>query len=469
MAAFRKILRFASWGVVGLLAAAILVYLIALGINWRDVPPSAAAREFEDIVAQRLPLADEANGFVYLLGFTAPAEQDPQEVGVDRMRWIEALGLGEAPPDADPLQAPLEFIPGDSGLHRLRQACVQDDKIACAREFDALTASWHASELDALALRRYAALLSRDGWREVVPVNISSPLPSFAAALHAQRLAFIELAQRASRADAPEIQRALATDFAWWKRAQRAADNLLSKMIAQSALRQHFFCSTLVMRHLSAEKIAAAVPPEWREEFSAEDRAMKRALAGEIEFNRGLLAQFKAGLSAASDDWLKEYWEEKYPGVALLPLARPLFQVQDQSNHFAGRYLDYARRFEVPMSQYRDVAREIAEERHGVEPPEFPSRIYNITGDLFLTAGDGTLDPNYALRTASIEAMRRLALLHADLHSRAIPPARVEEEIERSTLRDPYDGKPFRWDEERRSLNFEAPEAHHWRNQELFY
>lgn len=433
------------------------------------MPPSAAARELEEIVARRPPVADEANGFAYLLGFTAPAGQDPQEVGAGRVRWIESLGLELVPADPDPLQAPIEFIPDDSDVDRLRQACREDDKIACAREFDALAASWHPSELDALAMQRYEALLSREDWREVVPMNISAPLPPLAAALHAQRLAFIELAQRAGRADASDIRRSLAADFAWWKRTQRAADNLISKMIAQSALRQHFFFSTLVLRRLPAEKIAAAVPPEWREEFSGEDRAMTRAMAGELALNKELLRQFKAGLAPATDDWLREYWEEKYPGVALLPLARPLFQVQDHSNHFASRYLDYAKRFEMPMSEYRRVAHEMAEERHNTEPPDFPTRIFNITGDLILTADDGSLDPNYALRTASIEAMRRLALLHVDLHSRAVLPARMEGEIERSTLRDPYDDEPFVWDEERQSLNFEAPEAHHWRNQELFY
>jgi hypothetical protein len=465
MTALRKVLRFACWGVVGLLSFAVLLYLIALGINGRDVPPSAASREFHEIVARRPPVADEANGFVYLLGFTASADQDPQDAGTRRMRWMESLGIEPDAANADPLQAPIDFIADDTAGDRLRNACQEDDKLACAREFDALVASWHPSELDALAMQRYEALLSRDGWREVVPMDLSAPLPAFASAMHAQRLMFVRLAQMAGHVDEAEIRSALAADFMWWKRAQRDADILISKMIALAALRQHFFCSALVLRRLPAQKIAAAAPDEWQEEFSIEDRAMKRVMAGELMYNRRILEQFKAGVSSATDEWLEEYWAENY-GVPLLPLARPLFQVQDQSNYFASRFLEYARRYEAPMSEYRAITREMPAEK---DRKEFPSRIFNITGDLLLTLGDAGMDPSYALRTASIEAMRRLTLLNVDLHSSAVPADSRGDEVARSTIRNPFDDEPFSWDADRQSVNFEAPDLHPRYGQELFY
>jgi hypothetical protein len=466
MTAIKRILRIASWGVLGIVGAATLLYLVALAINWRDVPPSAAARELEEIIARRPPVADPVNGFVYMLGFTAPADKDPQEVGSGRMRWLESHDLAMDPADADPLRESINFMPDATDGARLKNACREDDKLACAREFDALIETWRPSELDALALKRYDALLSRGSWREVVPVHISAPLPAYGSAMHAQRLMFLRLAQAAASTDDSEIRRELAADFTWWKRTQREADNLISKMIAQAALRQHFFCSALVLRQLPAQRIAGAIPQEWHEAFSGEDRAMKRAMAGELIFTKKLMEQYKAGFSPAADDWLGEFWEERFLAAALSPLARRLFQVQDQANYFAGRNLEYARRFEAPMSEYRMTAREMGTERI---QREFPVRIYNITGDLLLTLDDGTIDPRYALRTASIEAMRRLALLNVDLHTRAVPPDKRGDEVERSTMRDPYDDQPFVWDAERQSLTFDPPEAHPRFRQELFY
>ena len=147
-------------------------------------------------------------------------------------------------------------------------------------------------------------------------------------------------------------------------------------------------------------------------------------------------------------------------------LARPFFQLQDQTNYFAERNLEYARRFEVPMTGYEAVAESIRDES---VPYDFPTRVFNITGDLLRSIDDGRIEPEYALRVASLEGMRRAALLTAQLHARAISPVRVAEELVAAQLRDPYSNEPFTWDDEHQSVVFEGPEIHRWHRQEFFY
>lgn len=466
MKALAKILKFVSTCVIGIVGLALLMYLVAVGINWRDAPPSAAVREFEDIIAKRPPLADADNGFVYLLGFAAPADQDPEVIGARRLRWLETFGANtDARPD-DPLQSTLGFIEQGTVGQRLRDACTEEDRSVCAREFDAIAADWQPTEFDALALHRYESLLARTGWREFVPIDISSPLPHLAQAMHAQRLTFLRLAQDAARTDSANIRRVLSADLAFWKRTQREADSLISKMIAVAALRQHFFYSALVMRRLPAGQVAAVIPAEWSQEFSAEDRSMKRVMAGELMFSANLLRQFKRGESPPSDDWLADYWHQNFMGRAGMTVARPLFQLQDQTNYIAVRHLENAKRFEVPMSEFVAVATAMRGES---VPREFPTRIYNVTGDLLLSLNDSEFDPDYALRVASVEGARRAALLVAEMHGRGIPAASVAAELGRAALRDPYSNEPFTWDADHQSVVFDGPETHRWHHVEFFY
>ena len=68
----------------------------------------------------------------------------------------------------------------------------------CASVFESIARDWQPSDLDALALRRYEALLTRNAWREVVPLDLSAPLPAYNNVMHAQRLYLLRLGQWAA-------------------------------------------------------------------------------------------------------------------------------------------------------------------------------------------------------------------------------------------------------------------------------
>jgi hypothetical protein len=406
------------------------------------------------------------NAYVYLLGFSAPANQDPAEVGARRLAWLEAFDANTDPIKTDPLQNRVSLIElASPAARQMKEVCQRDDRQACASEFESAAREWQANDVEALALRRYDVLRSRTAWRETAPLDLHAPLPPFADVMQAQRLAFLRLMQQAAAGDAAQIGRMLRADFAFWRAVQNASDNLITKMIAVAGLRNHFFYSNLVLRRLPADKVLQAVPPDWSREFSIEERSMLRVMAGELLFVENTLRHYKDGEEATM--LLEEGFASDGLGGRLFSiLARPMFQLQDQVNTYAERYDRLALQFAVPMSQYSRAKQTLEKE---LPPKAFPSRVYNVTGDALRTLDDGTSYLDYPFRVAGIEGMRRAALLVAKLRSRAIVADAVAAELASSELRDPYTDAPFQWNSSRRAVIFEGPEEHQWRRQEYFY
>ena len=73
---------------LGLICIPVLLYLLALAINWRDQPPSPAYAELHGMIDSRPPVADDENAFIYLVGFAAQPADDPRRIG---RQWLDAL------------------------------------------------------------------------------------------------------------------------------------------------------------------------------------------------------------------------------------------------------------------------------------------------------------------------------------------------------------------------------------------
>src|SRR5262245_55044007 len=95
MSALRTSLRWLMWIAIVIVAIPVVLYVFAFAVNWRDQPPSAEALELAAI-APREPIPDEANAYVYVLGFAAPRVGDPALVGASRAQWIRALAADKS-------------------------------------------------------------------------------------------------------------------------------------------------------------------------------------------------------------------------------------------------------------------------------------------------------------------------------------------------------------------------------------
>ena len=441
----------------------VLIYAALIAINWNDRPPSAAARQFEQILAERPAVAAADNALVYINGFGAPTDGDPVELGTRRMAWLETYD-DSTDPTSDPLSTPLSFRDQGSPLvAHLWNACGQEaDRKQCASVFESAARDWLPTDLDALALRRYEALLTRRAWRDIVPLDVAAPVPAYQIVMLAQRMYLLRLAQWALQGRVDEVREGLSADFAFWRTAVPAADSLIGQMIAVAALRQHFFFSSLVLRSLPPEQAALAVPADWTREFTAAERSMRLVLAAETASMKRILVDTKHMAATgkppagAEDPGLVEKW--------LGRATDPLFQLQDTVNARADRFMHLCEAFEVPMNQYLK-----AQKAWNEQDRKPGTSMYNPVGAIISAIDGGSYYVQYALRAASVEGMRRAALLTVQLRARGIAPQAASTEVARSELRDPYTDKPFAWNAERHSVTFTAPEDHHWRLSEYFY
>ena len=88
---------------------------------------------------------------------------------------------------------------------------------------------------------------------------------------------------------------------------------------------------------------------------------------------------------------------------------------------------------------------------------------------MILRIEEGSTYVGYVLRTASVEGVRRAALLAFQLHANGVAPEAVGSLVAQSDLRDPYTEEPFAWNAERHSVTFTGPENHRARRSEFFY
>ena len=398
------------------------------------------------------------NAVVYIMGFGAPNEGDPVEAGARRMKWLESFN-DATPPDSDPLHAGLSFqAEGSPVVAHLGNACGQEaDRLQCASVFESIVRDWQPSDMDALALRRYEALLTRRAWRDVVPMDAAAPLPAYGNVTHAQRLYLLRLGQWAAQGRMDDVRAGLEADLDFWRTAVPSADSLIGQMIAVAALRQHFAFANLILRGLSPEQAVRAVPADWRHEFSPAERSMKRVMAGEMAFWREVMAYTKRQQEAeAAAPTLVEKWTSQ--------LTDPLFKIQDTANGIADRRMRLCEDFEAPMNQYPRLQRAWDQ-----VPVNDGMTLYNPVGQMILRIEDGSSYVGYVLRTASVEGVRRAALLAFQLHANGVAPEAVGSLVAQSDLRDPYTEKPFEWNAERHSVTFTGPENHRARRSEFFY
>ena len=176
-----KVLKVVGSVLLGLIGLAVLLYVIGVAVNWRDQPPSAAALAMKKILADRAPVADADNGFVYAHGVLGGgvgrspngrsdagglARGGQPRSGVDRCRSAEE-------------NSSTSSLATSPSMERLKAPCGEAPSAECREAFVAALSQPRVALQD-LQLARYRALLQRTAWREVVPLDMSAaPIPSF--------------------------------------------------------------------------------------------------------------------------------------------------------------------------------------------------------------------------------------------------------------------------------------------------
>jgi len=449
----RKILKVIGWTVAVIVGLGVAVYLIAVAINWRDQEPSAAAIQIVSLYRDRPALADEANAFIYVMGFSVAPHESPYRMGLRRTRWLEESNRqGHLDPKRDPLgKRPSLRLGRFHSINDFNTACRTEVEAACITAFqssDDVFRQWQASE--SWLLPRYRELIHYRGWREPVPFHLTAPLPPFGLVVDSQMLMFLDARVLAERGDYSGVRDLLEEDLAFWRRVLESSDTLISKMVATNSIKRHFELGNLVLRQIPPEHALSVMPAGWGIPISDSERSMRRCLVGEWLFTSASIRNGVLALDVPHSD--------SPISRAARGLMAPLYRRQDSMNRYAAYLLETNRLLSAPLDQYENaVSKAAALAKRTAEDALPPHSAYNIVGQLLTGMGANDFGP-YARRVNDLEGIRRAAVLAATLRSANLAVTEIAGAVSASALREPYHNKPFEWDEKEGVITFRGLE-----------
>jgi len=437
----RKTLKIIGCISASLVCLGVAIYLSAVAINWRDQEPSPAAIQLASLYHDRPRVADEDNAFIYVMGFVAAAGDDPYQMGLRRLAWLQKSNqLAPLDTTQDPLRERLDYKA--SRLQAVRDfvdACKPGNP-SCAAAFgagDEVFQQWAASE--GWLLQRYQQLIRHGGWRESVPFDIAAPLPSYAPVMDGQKLLLLNAKVLATRGDYARVRSLLGEDLSYWRKVLESSDTLISKMIATAAITRHFELGSQIFRQIRPDHVMSAVPTGWRTPISESERSLRRVLAGEWIFMSAALRHSDVDLYALNDDSV-------VTGM-LRSLSMPLYRPQDSMNRNAAYLLEMTQLLSAPLDRYENAVNLTAglSERTRREALS-PRSLYNVVGRVLI--GIGAYDfGKYARRVADLEGVRRAAFVSVTLRAANVRAPEVNAALNANALREPYHNRPFESDE----------------------
>lgn len=424
----RKALKALGWSAAGLIGLCVVLYGVALALNWRDREPNAAAIRLTGMYRDRPAVADQDNAFLYL------------------RRWQ----VGDR----------RDKLPG--GALQLQEAC-RTSHAACTVAFDSadgLLDEWQVTEGD--LADRYSAFIAHADWREPDSFDPElTSIPNYSAAMDGQRLQLLRARELAKQGQATAVRGVLERDLQFWRTVLQSSDTLISKMIATAALHRHFEWGYRVLLLLPAQSQPAALPDGWRNAISDAERSMTRCVVGEWMF----LSQMLRTMDTSNLDTD----EDGSAGERMLAwLEQPMFEVQDTTNRFADHYWQVAQMLDAPLERYEETLRRVDHWTEQTAKNASAARaLYNRRG-IRVLSDVGSLS-GYAARVGDIEGVRRSALLAATLRAAGIEAKDMPVTVANAELRDPYTDRPFGWDATDRALVFRGLEPHERGEHRIYY
>ena len=459
----RRILKVVGWSAVGTVGLVIVLYLIAVAINWRDREPSAAAVRLTKFYSERPVVSDQDNAYIYAMGFSVAPGQDSGQMGSKRAVWIRESNRAARWDTAnDPLREEYDYrgkrLPV---VQEFVDAC-KPQSANCAAAFvagGAVFDQWIGSE--SWLLERYRELIAHHVWQDVMPFNVAAPLPPYALVMDGQKLLLLNAKKFAESGDSVAVSRLLGEDLRFWRMVLESSDALISRMIATAAINRHFQLGSLIFGQMRPVDVMSAVPDNWRVAVSEPELSMQHCLVGEWMFMSAAMRNTNVDLVVRHDDSLV--------ARAMRGLTAPLYQPQDSVNRNAEYIWRMNEILSVPIERYEDSVNRTAEFSRQTRREALPPRAaYNIIGQVLvgLAASDfGT----YARRVADLEGVRRAALVAVTFRAANTGMSEVAAELADTPLRNPYNNRPFEWDGKNRDILFRGLELGERREHRIHY
>lgn len=408
----------------------LIVYVVAVVIiNLRDKPPSATVVEFEQAWNNRAAVADNDNGYLFLLGFDVAETEDPKAIGLERVEWSQQVISSSSEENLEFPQASYfvqENLPAE--FAELVNLCseVTQDCINAIEKNKTLIDEWQNNQ--PWVNDRYRQLIAHSGWLELSALDIRLPLPKYAEVLKAQRIIFISAFANITPNDNGYLSKLLDRDLRFWRGVLKDSDTLIGKMIASVAIKNNFLWTNYFLLHDGKMPLDASM----HQPFTDDELSMYRCLIGEWKFgNAAYQAQFDQEHTRAS-------------GKLLINLAH---KKQDTVNQLATRVKSALDNLDVPVNEFEVAFTEYTQQLRQESVPKnkvhYLFNPYNPVGQILV----GIASPdygNYAARSKNLEAFRRGLLFSVEQMNNSSPTA--------TRLLSPYPSKPFAIDQQQRSV-----------------
>lgn len=417
-----------------LLALLIIIVLVFIAINSIDRSPSPAALELQQAWESRKAVDAAENGYIYLAGFDAATDEEPEVVGKKRIQLSNDIVKGLASNDEDLFRA--EYKIEDAFIKEVKAvfdqcATVNKNCIEAVEKNKDRISEW--SQAENVINERYAQLIAHPQWLELAPVDLSLPIPNFGLVMKAQRIAFIHKFATLAPGDARLFSELLDADLRFWRTVLRDTDMLIAKMVAVAAIKNNFLWTNYFLLSLDENERAAAIPTVIQTAFVDEELSMRRCFTGEWVFSSKTYAETG----------------EMNNNTLLQRLAyRVLFKKQDTINRSAASFQQLIDEQDIPTAEFEAafIVKKDAKPNRDTQHSAFSFYIlnpYNPVGKILLAVAAPVYD-GYVARTRDLEAFRRGLLASIEYMKNA-----TNTDIQYTSL---YKTKPFVINQEQRSI-----------------
>ena len=397
----------------------------------------------------RFPSLHEDRGYAFLLGMAAPIDKDPRVFGVAFAReMLEAARKKRRVPDhPEMLQV--------KGADELFCVPFKED---CVAKFRARPESANDLAADnAALLRRYHELYKEADISEAIDAEAVLGVVGYPYAGLAARLQLIVLSQVAAMAAQGDTDGALAAleaDEAFSRRWLSQGRLMISKFVASAMVNRDLMMARQIAR------TAATLSPRQRDlllqlssPLTAKEIALGsifRAEAAGLRYNleRGIGDRVEMREMTDASPAVSHFMSLTVLRNASLNVAYPLFAAMER----------------LDSTDSRGIAAGLDKLRGDFERARTPAItwVYNPGGRMFVAyyLGDNALAwATYVVRLRDADAFSQLVCTAIDLRVNAVARQDVEGFLASSPnrrCRDPYTGRPMRWDAEKGVLWFKA-------------
>lgn len=427
------------WKLLGKIIAALLtlfivVVVIFIAINSTDRTPSPTTLEFQQAWDNRKAVDPVDNGYIYLAGFDAAIDEEPEVVGEKRIQLSKDIVKGLASNDQDLFRA--EYKIEDSLVKEVKEvfdqcATINKNCVEAVDKNKARIIEW--SQAENVAGERYTQLIAYPHWFELMPFNVNTTLPNYSLVINAQRLVFIRELAALQSGETAGFTKLLDKDLRFWRMALENTDMLIGKMIAIAAIKNNFLWTNYLLLSLNQNDRAAAVPTLVQKPFTDEELSIRRAFIGEWIFASNGYNEVE---KMFSDKFLEKLNYKLF------------FKRQDTINESAAAFKKVIDEQNVSLVEFEST---ITQKKAPIEQQDtqynsftyYIRNLYNPAGKILLAVAAPAYD-GYSVRVKNLEAFRLGLLASIELMN--------DESGANTKYTSPYKTKPFLINQEQRSI-----------------